>query len=114
MKILDLGGIKEIKESNNIITVNIGGLGDIELDLNAFPYPFDDESFDEVRIFHVLEHLKFPLKVMEEVWRILKPNGIVRIKVPYWKIFSIFMNPFHLQTSGVKNHTNKNLKLTLI
>mgnify|MGYP005649720675 CR=1 FL=1 len=33
---------------------------------------------------------------MEEVWRILKPKGIVKIKVPYWKLFSTFENPFHL------------------
>jgi ubiquinone/menaquinone biosynthesis C-methylase UbiE len=76
MKILDLGGIKKTKESDDIVT--------------------DDESFDEVRIFHVLEHLKFPIKVMEEVWRILKPKGIVKIKVPYWKNFTTFENPFHL------------------
>jgi len=96
MKILDLGGIKEYKENDDIVTINIEGLSDIEHNLNTFPYPFDDGYFDEVRIFHVLEHLKSPLKVMEEAWRILKPNGTVKIKVPWWKNFSIFENPFHL------------------
>ncbi len=96
MKILELGGLKEKKDNNNIVTVNIGGLGDIDHDLNKFPYPFENESFDEVRIYHTLEHLENPLKVMEEVWRILKHGGIVKIRVPYWKNFSIFENPFHL------------------
>ncbi|RLJ09145.1 MAG: hypothetical protein DRP13_01055 [Candidatus Aenigmatarchaeota archaeon] len=96
MKILDLGGVRKAKESEDIITVNIGGLGDIEYDLNNFPYPFKDNVFDEVRIYHVLEHLEKPIKVMEEVWRILKPNGIVKIKIPYWKLLTTFENPFHL------------------
>ena len=96
MKILDLGGLRKQKESEDIVTVNIGGLGDVEYDLNKFPYPFKDNMFDEVRIYHTLEHLERPIKVMEEVWRILKPEGIVKIKVPYWKLFSTFSNPFHL------------------
>jgi len=96
MKILDLGGLKKAKESEDVVTVNIGGLGDIEHDLNKFPYPFKNEGFDEVRIYHTLEHLEKPIKVMEEVWRILKPKGIVKIKIPYWKLFSTFENPFHL------------------
>lgn len=44
-------------------------------DLNVFPYPFNDESFDVVVSNQVLEHLFYPVRFLEEVHRILKRNG---------------------------------------
>ena len=56
MKILDLGGYK----CDDTISVNLDRC-DVVHDLNVFPYPFSVNSFDEVRIYHVLEHLKLSL-----------------------------------------------------
>ena len=49
--------------------------------------PFDSDKFDEIEIFHVLEHIdhKDGDFVMSEIHRVLKPGGIVRIEVPYWR-----------------------------
>jgi SAM-dependent methyltransferase len=57
---------------------------DIMHDLNRFPYPFADASIDEVRAFHVIEHLDRPFEVMRELHRILKPGGVLHIKVPHF------------------------------
>lgn len=47
------------------------------------PFPFEDEVFDEVLASHVLEHISdWPSTVME-CHRVLKPNGILRVHVPY-------------------------------
>lgn len=49
--------------------------------------PFDSEKFDEVEIFHTLEHVESNadfLFVMNEIWRVLKVGGIVAIAVPYF------------------------------
>ena len=49
-------------------------------------WPFEDNTFDEIEAFHVLEHIegfKYYRKAMEEMYRILKPEGILRIKVPH-------------------------------
>ena len=54
----------------------------IQHNLNQFPYPFEDNSADKVFIIHTLEHLEYPLKVLQEVYRILKPNGEVIIVIP--------------------------------
>ena len=51
--------------------------------LNIFPYPWDSNSVDEVYMSHILEHLNNPVEVMREVYRIIKPNGLVTVKVPH-------------------------------
>lgn len=44
--------------------------------------PFPNSNFDLVTCFEVLEHLKNPPKVINEVKRILKKNGVFLILVP--------------------------------
>jgi len=43
---------------------------------------FKENSFDIITIFHVLEHLHQPNQAIQEIWRILKPEGILIIAVP--------------------------------
>jgi ubiquinone/menaquinone biosynthesis C-methylase UbiE len=57
---------------------------DIVHNLNILPYPFKTNSVDEIYLCHVLEHLNEPTEVMEECWRILKPNGKITVRVPFW------------------------------
>jgi len=57
-------------------------------------------SMDIVTLGHVLEHLRDPLKVMEQVWYILKPGGTVFIEVPDIIVPQVqivpYWTPFHL------------------
>ncbi len=57
---------------------------DVRHDLNSFPYPFPDSSFDHVESDHCLEHLDAPFAVMREIHRITKPGSTVVIKVPHF------------------------------
>lgn len=57
---------------------------DIVHNLNQFPYPFKENSFELIEAFHVLEHLDKPFEVMKELHRILKPNGVLLVKVPHF------------------------------
>lgn len=57
---------------------------DVVHNLNIFPYPFADDSFDIVEASHILEHLDKPFEVMKELHRILKPGGRLLIKVPHF------------------------------
>ena len=43
---------------------------------------FPDDYFDVIVLNHVLEHFLSPLEEMEEIHRILKPNGIIYLAVP--------------------------------
>ena len=55
---------------------------DVVHDLNAFPYPWADESVDGIEMFHVLEHLDDWWSVILECSRILKPGGYLDVRVP--------------------------------
>lgn len=51
-------------------------------DLNVFPYPFEDNSAEEIHAYEVVEHLgqqgdfKSFFAFWSEIWRILKPGGV--------------------------------------
>ena len=41
------------------------------------------ESFDVITMFYVLEHLIEPVDALKKVWRLLKPDGMLVIRVPH-------------------------------
>lgn len=43
---------------------------------------FAADSFDMVCLFHVIEHMNYPLEEMREIYRILKPGGVAVIETP--------------------------------
>ncbi|MCK4983368.1 MAG: class I SAM-dependent methyltransferase [Victivallaceae bacterium] len=43
---------------------------------------FPDESFDVIRLHYVFEHLIDPKETLDEIRRILKPDGICYIRIP--------------------------------
>lgn len=46
---------------------------------NAEELPFEDNSYDAIYICWVLEHVPNPQKIVNECFRVLKPNGIISI-----------------------------------
>ena len=54
---------------------------------NAYDLPFGDESFDVVFSHALLEHLSNPGKAVQEVWRVLKPGGVLGVCTPDWSGF---------------------------
>jgi len=54
------------------------------VDLDKRPLPFADNSFDEVRADHVLEHLNNPFGVMLELHRACAHGALIKIKVPHF------------------------------
>lgn len=45
--------------------------------------PIEDNFFDVIICYHILEHIENDLKAMAELYRVLKPNGICYIQTPY-------------------------------
>ena len=72
-------------------------------DLNVFPWPWKDGQFDEVIAKAVLEHLDCDLvHSLNEIWRILKPGGLVTLKLPHWRSDLAHQDPTHRWFFSVK------------
>jgi ubiquinone/menaquinone biosynthesis C-methylase UbiE len=50
---------------------------------NIFDLPMADESFDKVLFSEVLEHLRDDRRGLCEIYRILKPGGVLALSVPH-------------------------------
>jgi SAM-dependent methyltransferase len=76
--------------------------------------PFKDESIDEIRSIHVLEHIPNIVKTMNECWRVLKPNGQFNIRVPLFPTTGSISDPTHVRffIIGTFDYFTQNGKLT--
>jgi hypothetical protein len=88
---------------------NIPGV-DIVWDMNIHPWPLPDECVTTAICSHVLEHIpkvaldysrpsnptRFPLiEFMDEIWRVMKPDGHLAIAVPHGASESFIQDPTH-------------------
>lgn len=100
MRILDAGcGIRKYPGAIGIDR-NAASAADVICDLDSFPWPFADRSFDGLRAIHVIEHLSDVVGAMEEFHRLVRPGGRVRIETPHYTDYSSFCDPTH------KHHLN--------
>lgn len=70
---------------------------DVIQDLEKKPWQFDTNSVDEIIAHHLLEHLGDPgfFNFMQELYRVCKPNALVKIVVPHHR-HDVFLNdPTH-------------------
>jgi len=65
----------------------VGDIADVHADLCMFPWPWEDNSVDEVFMEHVIEHFDRPEFVLKEIHRVLRPGGIVHMITPH--MFSV-------------------------
>ncbi len=94
-KVLDIGcGSNKAKGAVGLDVVELPGV-DVVHDLNKFPYPFNDSTFDEIICNDVLEHVDDLLKVMAELHRLGKKGCMLRIKVPYALSTHAMSDPTH-------------------
>jgi len=70
---------------------------DIVHDIQKIPYPLKANSCFQILMSHVWEHIepKNRIKVMDELWRIMMPEGQLLISVPYYLSFGACQDPSH-------------------
>lgn len=83
---------------------------DIIHNLNIYPWPFEDNSVDEIYCSHYIEHIPHNvnngdnrdglIQFMDEVYRILKTEGKINIIAPYYKNERAFGDPTHCRYIG--------------
>lgn len=91
--VLDLGCGNKKRSGAIGVDSNRRTAADVIHDLNSFPYPFEDSLFDEIYIDNTLAHLNDSTRVMEEVYRICKPGGLVKVISPYFRSYWAFIDP---------------------
>ena len=93
INILDIGCGNKKRPGAIGVDFNDRTDADVIHNLNIFPYPFEDAYFDEVYLDNTLAHLDDVMRVMEEVYRICKPGGVVKIITPYFRSHYAFIDP---------------------
>ena len=79
----------------NVDSAKLTGV-DVVHDLRTFPWPFEDQSFEEVILVNILEHLPSVVMAMEELHRITRPDGRIMIRVPYFNSWDASADPTHV------------------
>ena len=71
----------------------------LQSDLENEPLPYNDNSFDAVFTKSVLEHFYYPEKLVMEIYRIVKPGGLVITMVPDWEsVYKTFYEDYTHRT----------------
>jgi predicted SAM-dependent methyltransferase len=70
---------------------------DVVHNLDVYPWPFENETADQILAEHVFEHVKQPVEFVLECWRILKPRGELVIVCPHWTSENAFTDPTHVR-----------------
>jgi SAM-dependent methyltransferase len=100
-KILDVGCGPTKREHSIGIDKVASSAADVLHDLNQFPYPFSDNSFEKIFADNVIEHLDDVIKVMIELHRIAMPDAVVSITVPFFAHRNAFTDPTHKHFFGI-------------
>lgn len=95
--------VTNCREWQNLTTLDINPdhNPDVVWDLNDIPLPFEDNVFDEIHAYEVLEHCgrqgdyKFFFAQFSDFWRIMKPGAVFAATVPLWNTRWAWGDPSH-------------------
>ncbi len=115
---LNLGcGNKHIK---GFINVDKEGNPDLKHDLEKFPWPWQENSVDQILMIHVLEHLGKEVdtyfQIIKELYRVCKPSGRIRIIVPHFRHKDFYTDPTHIRVitpEGLNMFSKKQNKIQI-
>lgn len=72
------------------------GEGVLVADLEG-PLPIDAGYYEEFLLSHVIEHIRNPLSMMQELWRIAKPDATCTIRCPHGASDDADEDPTHVR-----------------
>ena len=71
---------RQLKNLDYTTTDLLSPLADVKADICDLP--FKDNTYDVILCNHVLEHIPDDTKAMQELYRVLKPNGMAILQIP--------------------------------
>ena len=75
--------------------MNASTSADVLCHLDRGNLPFRDNSFDQVRGIHLIEHVGDVIATMEEFHRVTKPGGTIFLLTPHYSDVNSFSDPTH-------------------
>jgi len=103
---LDLGGaIQSNCDDNSYLTVDLSPNAGLVMNLDDpnFKFPFGDDTVDEIRAFHILEHIHNIYPLLDECHRVLKAGGFMYIVVPKFPEGCATVDPTHVRFMTPEN-----------
>lgn len=97
---LNLGAGREYMQGAVNLDITPDTRPDVVHDLNVTPWPFGDDTFEEVTAHDVIEHLDDVLRTMEELHRICRHGAHINITVPHFSSSNAFTDPTHRRALG--------------
>ena len=82
------------------IDMNPELIPDVVHDLNKFPWPLPDNTFDVIYCKEIIEHLENVVAAMEEIHRIGRSGATVIITTPHFSCSNSFTDPTHRHHLG--------------
>lgn len=61
----------------------------------TLPYP--DDHVDGFLLSHVIEHIRYPLPLMQELWRVATPGAVAEVRCPYGSSDDAWEDPTHVR-----------------
>lgn len=92
---LDLGCGQNKREG--FTGVDIWEGADVVCDLFQTPWPFEDDSVDEIWCSHVVEHVPDLIAFLNECHRIMKKGAVMTIHAPYYSSIRCWQDPTHVR-----------------
>ena len=71
---------RNMKNLDYTTTDLLSPLADVKADICNLP--FENDTYDVILCNHVLEHIPDDTKAMQELYRVLKPNGMAILQIP--------------------------------
>ena len=103
--VIDIGsGSKRVSEA--VVNLDIYPWDNVDVVADAHDLPFLDNSVDGVITTWTLEHLKYPEKVIREIYRVLTPGG-------YLYLSTNFVMPYHSSPADYYRWSSQGLEVLL-
>jgi ubiquinone/menaquinone biosynthesis C-methylase UbiE len=84
------------------LNVDVRNLPTVDVVADVRQLPFDDGTVAEVEASSLLEHFRNPYEVLDEIHRVLAPDGAVRVRVPSPWSQAGMLDPDHVFLADLK------------
>jgi SAM-dependent methyltransferase len=95
VRILDVGCGPNKYPGSIGVDMRANTAADVLCNLDKAGLPFRDDSFDQVRAEHLIEHVSDIIATIEEFHRVTRPGGTIFILTPHYTDCNSFTDPTH-------------------